>query len=305
MIKIFYHRDCIDGNACIWVMRKFLAETPFTPIGIDFGSDYETAIFSNVNNGDTVYFLDFSPTHKVIDTILPIAEKIYIIDHHVYDSTICHDKVISYINENHCAAYNVFKYLYPNREIPNIIKYIDVTDLINTKAMNYYEIAAFVRTLQEEGLEESLNDLERYQDIDVDSVIKIGKEVFKQDYLKMEEELGEIYYREIEIERDKKILFPIVHANIYEMGAEIDYKLKQLLENPNPNGEIPHMSCAYFHDDYFIRLNIRTNPQYLDASFIASYIGHTFGLAPGGGHRNAAVARFSPEQFKKLFNIDV
>ncbi len=301
MKRFFYHTKCIDGNACIWVMSSYFAKDAYTSHGIAFGTDYESIIFDNVNEGDTVYFMDFSPTDNVLNNLLDKCEKIYIIDHHVNNSTIAHDKIISYIDETHCGAYNVFKYLYPNREVPNILKYIDVTDLIMTDAKHYYETAAFIRTLEDENLEKSLLDIEKYKDVDLDYVIEHGKEIFKQDYIKMEEELGEIFYREIEVKPGARVLFPLVKANIYDMGAEIDYKLKQLQEDPNPNGEIPYISCAYFYQNELVRLNIRTNTLYFDASEVAAYLGSTYGIAPGGGHRNVAVARFTFEQFESLF----
>lgn len=81
MIHLLYHANCADGfaSACLALHALTTDRAPaLTPIGYD---DTEQCP-SEINPGDHVYYLDYTPPRNIIIRLLASGAQVTIIDHH-------------------------------------------------------------------------------------------------------------------------------------------------------------------------------------------------------------------------------
>lgn len=135
-----YHKNCADGFAAAWVVREFYRDN------VDFhAADYNTEPPDVV--GRDVIIVDFSYKKPVIEKIIDQCNSLLIIDHHQTSaSELCFmppakESMYSYygVASEHKAqvlfdtsksgCMLAWKFFYPNRECPKLIKHIQDRDL--------------------------------------------------------------------------------------------------------------------------------------------------------------------------------
>ena len=135
-----YHNNCADGFAAAWVVREFYRGD------VDFhAADYNTEPPDVV--GRDVIIVDFSYKKPVIEKIIEQCNSLLIIDHHQTSaSELCFmppakESMYSYygIASEHKAqvlfdtsksgCMLAWKFFYPNRECPTLLKHIQDRDL--------------------------------------------------------------------------------------------------------------------------------------------------------------------------------
>lgn len=214
---VFYHGKCPDGelSAAIFKTSYLSKNSKFFPwYHHDKSKLYDT--FTHINNEDTIYFLDVSPTpediHKYFNN-----KKIIIIDHHKNQV----EKVLSILDDNIELTFDpeykkagcqlTWEYIYNDKPYPRPLKYIggmdiwDFTDK-NTEPFNiaYKEYFKFCDKLLPLERIEIMSTILNLSDTFIDLIIERGN-IMISEYMetakKYFEDTGELYLKD---ENDNK-----------------------------------------------------------------------------------------------------
>lgn len=130
----FYHKDCIDGTAAAAVLtRKFPGLTLF-PIGNDYTEDTLEATRSLLETAHELIITDGTwGVEWVLDNFPHI--KITVIDHHLSSASKlenlakANDRLRFIYDLNHCASVLSWKYFFPAEAVPDLLRYVEDSDL--------------------------------------------------------------------------------------------------------------------------------------------------------------------------------
>jgi oligoribonuclease NrnB/cAMP/cGMP phosphodiesterase (DHH superfamily) len=134
---VIYHNNCSDGFAAAAVTKlHFKDQAEYFP------GNYTDAPPSVV--GKNVYFVDFSYSLEVVSKMLLTANHVYFIDHHktaieALAPIFNHPKFTPYVSLEKSGAGLTWDYFYPNKAVPDLIKYVEDRDLWNWKYSNTQE----------------------------------------------------------------------------------------------------------------------------------------------------------------------
>ncbi len=127
------HSFCDDGLASAWVIKQAFPkiETQFSLPNVHEWRDLD------IKAGDLLYFTDFSPLPQhAIEFIINKGADFAVYDHHLTaqeklnscpDKSSIEDKF--HFDMAWCGAVVTWKKLFPDKELPELLKYIDIADL--------------------------------------------------------------------------------------------------------------------------------------------------------------------------------
>lgn len=122
-ILVLYHKNCPDGFGAAWVAwKKFGAKAEYCAV------DPET-LPESFPRGRQIYALDVSYPLTVQKRLRKANDSLVILDHHVSlekDTRYFKENVF---DNNHSGAVLAWKYFYPTRPIPRLLRYIEDVDL--------------------------------------------------------------------------------------------------------------------------------------------------------------------------------
>lgn len=270
---VIYHSNCADGFTAAWVCRQALgAHTCFVP-GV-----YNTNP-PDVTGAD-VYIVDFSYKLSIMQEIVAKAARVIHIDHHA--SAI--KDMMDYNNDKLTKIYSpentesgamlTWKYFYPDKEIPQLIKHVDDRDRWKFLLAGTREIQANMFSydytfenwdmLIQQNLEQQMSD---------------GAAIERKTLKDIKELMG-VVVRRVNIGG-----YNIPLANVpYQFGSELCGELAKT-----------EPFAAYYYDTPGIRqFGLRSSdPDGIDVSVIAGNYG-------GGGHKHASGFRLSYELSMKF-----
>jgi uncharacterized protein len=267
-IKLFYHGNCPDGFGSAWAFYQKYKDS----------IDYEKFFYGkkiNASKHDLIYFADCSVSLSKLNELRENCNVI-IIDHHKTAIDELKDDPDFYYNINHSGCVLSWKFLFPNKPVPTLLKYIEDRDLWNWNLKNSQEILSYLDSFDFcfDTWSEIDNDLS--DQIGTNRIVEIGSSI-----LRYKEKLVKIFSRntnEIKIRgyNGSIINAPFFQGEIADCFEDKDfvivyYKLKS------------HYKCS-----------IRTNQNNVDVSLIAKHFG-------GGGHQKAA--GFLIKDLSELNNI--
>jgi uncharacterized protein len=121
-----YHHNCADGFGAAWVVNKFFSGNV----------DFHPGIYGEappVCNGRDVYIVDFSyPLHVTI-AIMQSAKSVTILDHHKsaaeIETLIKAGEVKGIFDIAHSGAMLAWKWFFPDKEAPLLLRHIEDRDL--------------------------------------------------------------------------------------------------------------------------------------------------------------------------------
>lgn len=283
-IVCIYHGNCADGFAAAWVFRKAVAQGFFGKelnVEIEYYPSFYQTPPPNVV-GKSVVMLDFSYKRDVIDYMLGVANGVLIIDHHktaIADlSGIKNPKFEEYFDINRCGAMLTWNYYFPNTEPPQLLKHIQDRDLWQFKFRDTRPIQANLFSFPYDF---SIWDGLMKLDTEGLRSFAIEGEALERKHFKDIKEFSIVSTRMMKI---GNILMPVVNVP-YMWGSDAAHILAE---------DHDSQVAAYYWDGPLGRtFGLRSIDSGPDCGEIAKLYG-------GGGHRNAAGFKCSPELAKTL-----
>ncbi|MGB9763250.1 MAG: DHHA1 domain-containing protein [Minisyncoccia bacterium] len=258
-IFVFYHANCPDGFSSAWIFRK-----KFKDQAQYFDFNYHRNISLEVKNGE-IYFVDVSPKEETIKKLSQNNNRLILVDHHISSKgkLPLFNEVVFDIN--HSAAVLSWFYLFPNKKIPLLFKYIEDIDLWKFKLPYSHELNCVVDNY--DFTFENWDKLVKWFDNKkkVKDLVKTGKIIWKY-----KNKLVRDIAKKAELVEFEKEKVMVVNSSVLisEVG---NYLLTQ--------HNIPY-SIVWHKANKKILVSLRANGK-LDVSKIAEKY-------HGGGHKNAS-----------------
>lgn len=253
-----YHKNCPDGFGSALAVKKYCELN-------HFNCEYVAA-----NHGDTppdvdgknVIIVDFSYKRPVLEKLKEKANGLIVIDHHISAQKDLENLDYCLFDMEHSGAVLTWKTLFPNKNIPQLLLYIEDRDLWNWELVDSKELSSGLRLIPMdfEAWNYYLNDQ------NLNQLIEKGRAIVEYENQKIER----ITKSELEIITLDGYQVPII--NTTQLISEIGNALCQ---------EYP-FAVMYFETKDKRIYSLRSQGENgVDVSMIASKFG-------GGGHRNAA-----------------
>ena len=276
-----YHANCPDGSAAAWTaFRKFRQNATYIP------KNYYDNFVETVDEGDTVYLLDFYVNRQLLLDWYDRAETIVVLDHHATAERDVGDLDFVTVDKNECGATLAYKHFFPNTEMSPIYKYVRDRDLWLWEQPFSRPINAYIshRLTQEENasqLDKMMLWYEMEEDLTMryEEVVSSGSMI--QEY---REGLLQRLLKNVGTLEVGRFIVPAVNTSL--MMSEVGNAL--LRKYPDAP-----FSCAYVIQDGKLRCSLRSEVGREDVSQISESFG-------GGGHRNAAGMSFIPHDWSQV-----
>ena len=270
MIIVYYHKNCTDGLGSAWSFRqKYGDKAEYIPF--NYGDQISDP------TGYHIYFVDCSAKENVLLDIKDKDLSLNVIDHHISAQKKLDHLDFCHFDQEHSGAVLAWKYCFPEKEVPLVLRYIEDRDLWRWKLPYSKQISEVI----------FFKDFS-FETIDyIDSMLREGKDGFEKIV-----KTGDIILaiKNMQIEKIMKNIIPI----------KIDGYNGCMINSPIHKSEIGSMSKNYDFCIIYNRIeknsyicSIRTTKEDVDVSIIAEKFG-------GGGHRKASGFRVS--NINKIFN---
>jgi len=268
---VLYHNDCTDGFSAAWVAwRKFGSKADY--IGIDPGS----VPIRGLRNKE-IYMVDVMYPGQYLKKLIKDNKKFIVIDHHVSNQKAFESVKNGLFDIKHSGAVLAWKYFYPKKEIPKLLKHVEDMDLWKFKIPRTKEIFAYLNMVEF-----------NFKEWDIISK-NIEKKTMFNEYIKM----GTIL-----LEYEDKIIERIIsnHAQLVKFFGHKTY----IVNSPVFNSQIantlykklPPMGIVWVqNNDGSVHVSLRSDGT-VDVSKLAAKFKN------GGGHKQSA--GFSVESLAKL-----
>ena len=122
-IVVLYHKNCFDGFNAAWAAwKKFGNKASYIPV------EHQASPPKNLN-GKNLYIVDFAYSPKIMKNLMKICSSVIVIDHHVSngDAVKCVSDCL--YDMNHSGAVLTWKYFYPEKPAPKLLRYVEDNDL--------------------------------------------------------------------------------------------------------------------------------------------------------------------------------
>jgi uncharacterized protein len=271
MSKIYtlYHDNCPDGfGSALAAYLKFGDRSEY--IGVKHQQDPPEMIA-----GSEVYILDFSYPRQVMEELLKQHDRVITLDHHKTAQEALLGLRGALFDMNRSGAMISWEYFHPDREIPDLFRYIQDRDLWQWKLADTAKIGAGLQLLPQEfelwselltpeGLKQLQKDgatILRYQTKEIKGMLK---HVYLDSLPPYQASTGEWI-------TGSKI--PLINCSNYDIVSELCHKM--LEEYP----DYP-VVASWLRGKSSVSYSLRSQPDF-DCSEIAKRYG-------GGGHKNSA-----------------
>ncbi|OGY62989.1 MAG: hypothetical protein A2745_02755 [Candidatus Harrisonbacteria bacterium RIFCSPHIGHO2_01_FULL_44_13] len=136
-IIIIYHADCSDGFGGAYAAWKKFGDNA-TYIA---GKHHELPL-TNLKNKE-IYFIDFIYLADALRLLMKNNRRVTAIDHHISAKALA--KTTQYYSYalNHSGAVLAWQYFHPQKKVPQLLRYIEDTDLWKFKLPKTKEIFAY------------------------------------------------------------------------------------------------------------------------------------------------------------------
>ncbi len=139
-IVILYHKGCPDGFGAAWVAwKKFGTRAEYIAI------DPKTLPKEKLENS-TIFVLDNSFPREVQEMLQKNNKRVVVIDHHESSEDEIRSFPQNVFDMKHSGAVLTWKYVYPKKQIPLMLKYIEDRDLWKFNLSYSEEISSFLES---------------------------------------------------------------------------------------------------------------------------------------------------------------
>jgi uncharacterized protein len=271
MSKIYtlYHDNCPDGfGSALAAYLKFGDRSEY--IGVKHQQDPPEMIA-----GSEVYILDFSYPRQIMEELLKQHDRVITLDHHKTAQEALLGLRGALFDMNRSGAMISWEYFHPDREIPDLFRYIQDRDLWQWKLADTAKIGAGLQLLpQEFELWSELLTSEGLEQLQID-----GATILRYQTKEIKGMLKHVYldtlppYQASTGEWITGSKIPLINCSNYDIVSELCHKM--LEEYP----DYPFVA-SWLRGKSSISYSLRSQPDF-DCSEIAKRYG-------GGGHKNSA-----------------
>jgi len=271
---IIYHAiapgvPCLDGFGAAWA--AWLYNKNIKAIGVQY-DDAPPDV-----TGLRVLICDVTFQRDILEKMKSVAKDLIVIDHHASAERLLKDLPYAHFDMTKSGAMLMFKFFYPEANVPPLIKYVQDSDLWKFDLPSSREIRAWLPTVG--------YTLEKWEAADTmllthfDEVVQEGAAILRA--------------QNVEVERlaatATTVLtgagaFGLVNSGCYQ--SEIGSFLADRFI----------VTCIYSIGADYVNLSFRTKHDDIDVSILAK----TFG---GGGHKKSAGAKMQFDAEKSTDNI--
>jgi oligoribonuclease NrnB/cAMP/cGMP phosphodiesterase (DHH superfamily) len=271
-----YHKNCTDGTTAAAVILKKFPDATVIPIEHNFKDEDFEQILGQIDEDTIVYIVDFALKPEYLNKVLEKAKKVINLDHHISMKNILEeikDPKFEFVFDNDKSGASLTWHYLFNTEPPEIIKYVEDKDIWKwqygdiTKYVNDY---LFLFTNKPEEVKELL-------DKDITEIIEKGKIINQYT----------TYLINTFVEKAKDLFIKIGNYKVraYNTGL-FQSEIGNLLAT-----QYNEAVCLFSINGDYVKLSFRSldnhNPSALDLAKLLN----------GGGHRNAAGASVSINEF--------
>ncbi len=277
-----YHKNCSDGTTAAAVLLKKFSDAKLFPLGLSFTEEDLSFIYKETVARADIYLLDIALVAEKLVEILDENNNIVILDHHIgakekMQQLADRHKNITYIFDNNKSGASLaWNYFFPDKELPEIIKYIEDSDLWKFKYGNDTKYTANYLSMYTNSPETLL----RFFDENIKEIKENGKIITE--------------YTDIQIDRLLRDT-----GNITLRIGEFITPAYNIISYESPIGnkisEARGVAAVmFFIKGNSVKFSIRSkegqNPSALE---LAKLLG-------GGGHQNSAGAEISLKDFLNM-----
>ena len=258
-ILVLYHANCPDGFGAAWSFwRKYGDKAEY--LAVSHGESPPDV------KGRSVYIVDFSYSRVIMEGMAKDAASIVVLDHHKSAEKECGDLDYCIFDMNHSGAYLAWSYLFPDDNVPLLIRYIEDRDLWSWKMEHSKEVLSVIDSVEKSFEEwDKLNsELDAKESVRFNRVRAMGEGIVSYKETLIQSLLNNSYRTNI-LGYD----VPIVNAPFFQ--SEMANHLAQ--------GE--SFAAAYYFNGNEYKFSLRSTDDGEDVSEVATMFG-------GGGHRNAS-----------------
>jgi oligoribonuclease NrnB/cAMP/cGMP phosphodiesterase (DHH superfamily) len=269
---VIYHNPCPDGFTSCTIAKMFFEKKGknIEYIGLSHSNSNYVELYDKIKDKN-VLICDFSFKREITNKILKFAKNILIIDHHLSALKELQDldPIYKIFDMEHCGAYLVWKYFYPNTDVPLFVKYVEDNDIWLKAMPNTLEVTAYIASLEFE--------YEQYAEYILDenkiftTAIPIGQILLKQSQKQIDNALTKSTVKMIEFQNN---IYFVGVCNSTNNTNEVGNKM--LLKYPYID-----FSIIYSSFDTSNSISFRSDDTRANVSVISTKCG-------GGGHRNAS-----------------
>jgi len=263
-IVVIYHGDCRDGFGSAYAAwKKFGEDASYIPLKAHINEPPEGL------TGKEVFILDFSFTKDVLQHLLDTNKSVLVIDHHISTKDDVEAFPDNIFDNDHSGAVLSWKYFHPETEVPELLKYVEDTDIWRFALPESREFSTALGTI--DMTFEAWDTLIEQLQIENNLINFIAKGAM---LAKFEDKLVAHM-----MTRKERVLFEgheIWVLNTSEYGSILGNNLAEL----NLAEEQTPIGIVYYHSDGKVKMSLRSIGD-TDVSIIAQKYG-------GGGHKNAS-----------------
>lgn len=263
---LIYHANCPDGFGAAYCFWKKFGDT------IEYRALTHEDTIPEDTVGRNIWMADFCYKLDTIKDILSKAKRVIIIDHHITAMNdigeFSHPNLVTYFDMNHSGAALSWMYLFPHKEIPTLIRYIEDRDI------NKWELPdakSFLSVVDSNKKDFDIWDalaVEAESAIGFNSLVNSGKIL-----LKFMSENSNSIKQHIFIMKIAGIDFPTINTSLPWRS----YILNEIAEE-----QFGRAASYYFNGkEYIFSLRSLEGELFIDVSEIAKSFS-------GGGHKRAA-----------------
>lgn len=287
-ITCVYHGHCSDGLMAASVVKERFKHRTVNFVEGRHGSDIDVSQFQD----QVVFIVDFSFDYKVLSAISEVAQCVIVLDHH--KSTMehmqenRHEKLLEDFLKNNFVVLAdqksgcglTWEILFPNEKLPEAVAYIQDSDIWTWKKEAAKIIVPALYFYTEMTVDGYYNLLTTPFDFDklyqTGSILKQQNDNHVQEIVKGTIQTVKLHGKTIGIANCNFMHASLVGHYIMDNYPKYDFAM------------------AYRITGNGVTLSLRSEDHKDDVSYFAqTYLG-------GGGHRNAAGARLSVEEFFDL-----
>ncbi|MFA6008124.1 MAG: hypothetical protein WC784_05825, partial [Candidatus Shapirobacteria bacterium] len=142
-IAVIYHINCPDGFGAAWVAyQKFGKKADY------FGVPPRGVPEEPLEQYSEIYALDTSFTPETLKTLMAAGKRLVVIDHHASSKEDIELAKEFVFNTKHSAAVLTWKYFFPKKKLPQLLKYIEDGDLWNLTLPKAESIRAYLAMIE-------------------------------------------------------------------------------------------------------------------------------------------------------------
>jgi nanoRNase/pAp phosphatase (c-di-AMP/oligoRNAs hydrolase) len=282
-IIVLYHDKCMDGSASAWVFwKKYGDSAEYVAVSdrINLPTIFlDIEIKKEDKKSVDIFIVDFCYKKEVLQKLESEYKSLTVLDHHVSAKQDIESVKNHTYGTDKSGAYLAWEYIFPDTEIPKIIKYVSDGDLWQHKMENYKEVLSYIHSPSLENIFIRLDKINYDLENRFDYVKNIG------------EIINDSHKARVSYLLNNKIKINFAGYDVYavngsrEMRSEVGHELAKLSGT---------FGVYYYIDETGLKISLRSMPDF-DVSKIAEKFG-------GGGHKNAAAIDKKDFDIENLFS---